>query len=118
MWKELCVESVLQLRQSLLLILVSMITKVDIENFIEVPIHLPSDGSLIQILLTSHNLEIDQLILYFLTNHDYSLMISFINRIQHYPEAIPAFIQAPGFLEILKLGMSKFNFELTLLQYH
>lgn len=89
------------------------VTKIDLEAFLEIPIHLSSDPSVknsLQTFLTSHAISIDQLILQFLQDHEDNLVIQFINRLQHYPGAYEELIHSSctsstGFMNILTRGL-------------
>jgi hypothetical protein len=83
------------------------ITKAAVESFLEIPIHLPTDGSLnpLQSFLKQNSLQqIDPIILHFIRQKEYALMIYFIQRVHHYPGVIEELVQSPGFIEILRHG--------------
>jgi hypothetical protein len=85
-----------------------MVTKLDLETFLEIPIHLPSDTSLknsFQTFLLTNEISIDQLILQFLQDHEENLVIQLINRLQHFPGAYEELIQSNGFMNIINLGI-------------
>jgi hypothetical protein len=83
------------------------ITKGAVEDFLEIPIYLPTDGSLnpLQSFLKQASLQqIDPLILSLIQRKEYVLIIHFLQRVHQYPGVIEELIQCPAFIEILRHG--------------